>query len=174
MIVVKAADSSLTDSEFERLYEIMRIAYALTEIEVWGENYIRITKDDYQELIDKGEILAAFIDNEVVGGVHFYKKSDQIYSFSLLSANFSKSGLGIGRALINQVEDFAKENNAEKIQIEILRPKGIEVPFKIRIANWYKRMGYVYSHSQNFAEIKPIKAKNLVNPSDFDYYTKEI
>jgi hypothetical protein len=48
------------------------------------------------------------------------------------------------------------------------------VPFKVRLAQWYERLGFKYTHSENFAEVVPEKGKNLVNPSDFDYYLKEL
>lgn len=169
-----ANDNNVTLENRKELHEILRIAYALTEVEVWGENYMRITFDDYSALIDKGEILIAYSENKVVGGVHFYERKKGMYSFSLLCADFDQSGLGIGRALVDQVEARAKANGATAIELEILRPKGIEVPFKKRISDWYQRMGYNYTSSQNFAEVKPIKAQNLVNPSDFDYYLKTL
>lgn len=173
MLIVKNAQQG-TPAERRQLHAILITAYALTEVEVWGENYERITFEDYNALMDKGEILVAIFNDEAVGGVHYYERRPGVYSFSLLCADFDKSGLGIGRALIDRVEEIALENGAKQIEIEILRPKGIEVPFKIRIRDWYLRQGFVYSHSQNFAEIRPERAKNLVNPSDFDYYQKQI
>lgn len=173
MITVRSA-KGIPLEDRKQLHEILRIAYALTEIEVWGENYVRINFDEYNELIEKDEILVAYHEGEVVGGIHHYPRPGNMHSFSLLCADFDKSGLGIGRMLVDAVENHARENGAEAIQLEILRPKGIEVPFKKRISDWYQRMGYNYTHSQNFAEIKPVKAQNLVNPSDFDYYLKPL
>ena len=135
---------------------------------------MRITFEEYNQLIEKDEILMALWNNEVVGGIHYYGRREGVYSFSLLCADFDKSGLGIGRALIDSVVADAKAHGAHLIELEILRPKGMDVPFKIRISDWYKRLGFVYTHSQNFAEIRPDKAVNLLNPSDFDYYQKQI
>ena len=173
MLTIQLAnEENVTLENRKQLHEILRIAYALTEVEVWGENYTRISFEEYNVLIEKGEILIAYLENQVVGGVHYYERKEGVYSFSLLCADFGKSGLGIGRSLVDYVEAEALRNGATSIQLEILRPKGIEVPFKKQISDWYQRMGYNYTHSQNFAEVKPIKAKNLVNPSDFDYYLK--
>lgn len=173
MIEVKSAKkANLSLVERKRLHDILRVAYAETEIEVWGENYERINFDDYNELIEKDEILVALHEGEVVGGVHYYEREAGMYAFSLLCADFEKSGLGIGRHLIQKVEEIATNKKASEIQIEILRPKGIEVEFKKRISSWYQRLGYNYTHSRNFAEILPERAVNLVNPSDFDFYQK--
>lgn len=175
MIKVQSArldNVSLADKK--RLHEILTIAYALTEVEVWGENYVRITFEDYNELIEKDEILIAYHEDVVVGGIHYYERKPGVYCFSLLCADFAKSGMGIGKTLVERVETIARENNAELMELEILRPKGMEVDFKVRLSNWYQSMGYKYTHSQNFAEVKPIKAQNLANPSDFDYYLKTL
>ena len=56
----------------KKLHEILILAYALTEVEVLGENYVRITFDEYNDLIEKDEILMALWNNEVVGGIHYY------------------------------------------------------------------------------------------------------
>lgn len=168
----READTSLADRK--SLHDILILAYALTEVEVWGPNYVRISFEEYNELIERGEILIAYYNNDVVGGIHFSQRKKGLYSFSLLCADFDKSGLGIGRTLVNEVETIAKEKGATAIEIEILRPKGMEVPFKNRISDWYQRLGYAYTHSQNFAEIKPVKAQNLARPCDFDYYWKNI
>lgn len=157
-----------------QLYDFLIIAYAVTEIEVWGPNYVRIEFEDYNLLIEKGEVLMAMYDGEVVGGIHFSRRGDVMYSFSLLCADFNKSGLGIGRALIEEVEKIAKSNGAEAIEIEILRPRGIEVPFKVRLNDWYEKLGYHYTSSENFALVRPEKAKKLVTPSDFDHYLKKL
>ncbi len=157
-----------------QLYEFLIIAYAVTEIEVWGPNYVRIEFENYNQLIEKGEVLIAYFDGEVVGGIHYSHRAESTYSFSLLCADFNKSGLGIGRALIEEVETIAKSNQAKAIEIEILRPKGIEVPFKVRLKDWYEKLGYVYTHSQNFAIVRPEGAKKLICPSDFDYYHKKL
>jgi len=170
--IVSAKERSLEDRK--KVYELLITAYALTEIEVWGENYVRISFVEYNELIEKDEVLIALLEGEVVGGIHYYERRKGVYSFSLLCADFNKSGLGIGRKLIDAVEVDAIKHGATCIELEILRPKGMEVAFKTRISDWYKRLGFVYTHSQNFAEIRPDKAVNLVNPSDFDYYQKTL
>lgn len=170
--VLSAKKAKLTQAQQKKIHRILTIAYAETEIEVWGDNYQRITFDDYLDLIEKDEILVAFYQGEVVGGIHYYQRNATHYAFSLLCADFSKKGLGIGRALVGQVEKIAKANKAKAIQIEILRAKEIEVTFKKRLSDWYQRMGYIYTHSQNFAEVYPEKSINLANPSNFDYYRK--
>ncbi|WP_190809256.1 GNAT family N-acetyltransferase [Flagellimonas sp. S3867] len=158
----------------KRLYQILTIAYGETEKEIWGENYARISFDSYNKLIEKGEILVAYCDGQVVGGIHYYEQTPGTYGFGLLCADFGKSGMGIGRALVSAVEKIATENGINSIQIAILKPKNGEIGFKTRISSWYQRMGYKYAHSQDFNEVDPAKAPDLITPSCFDYYVKSL
>ena len=75
MIKIEEANiDSLTDVEFERLYDIVIIAYRETEKEVCGENYVRISKDDFKKHISAGEILVARNEEErVVGSVRCFQ-----------------------------------------------------------------------------------------------------
>ncbi|MEO9533209.1 MAG: GNAT family N-acetyltransferase [Crocinitomicaceae bacterium] len=169
-------DYSLSPSEFDKLYQIIIDAYAQTEKEVWGENYVRVSKVKFQELVDKGEVLVAFLNNEIVGGVHCLKLEDNAYSFSLLGADFNHSGKGIGKALIKAVEQVAYTNGASEIRIEVLRAENIEVESKIILANWYERLGYPFVKTINVFEVYNDKEKwaKLVNPSVFDCYLKKL
>ncbi|MGB1102221.1 MAG: GNAT family N-acetyltransferase [Crocinitomicaceae bacterium] len=156
------------------LHEILRYAYEATEVEVWGEHYVRIDFDGYNQLIEKGEIIAAWLADEPVGSIHTYQRKPDTWSFSLLSADFKKKGNGIGQALIDAAEARAKSNGASFMQLEILRPRDMEVPFKIRLDNWYRKLGYEFTHAEDFSKVMPVKARNLVNPCNFDYYRKKL
>ncbi|WP_070137094.1 GNAT family N-acetyltransferase [Crocinitomix algicola] len=170
----RSSEYLIPTKDRKELYDIIITAYRLTEVEVWGHEYERISFVDYNKLIEKGEIIIAYWHNQVGGGIHYYEREPGVFVFSLLGSDFDLAGKGIGRALVEEVEIAAKENGARAIQLEILRPKGIEVPFKIRIKNWYERMGYKFTHSEDFAKVHPIKSRKLVNPSNFDYYWKDL
>ncbi|MCF6228505.1 MAG: GNAT family N-acetyltransferase [Planctomycetes bacterium] len=81
---------------------------------------------------------------------------------------------GIGSVLVKHAEQEAKDAGAKYMEIEILRPRDIEVPGKIVLQKWYEAMGYEYVYSENFADRKPIKAKRLIRPSNFDCYRKAL
>ena len=178
MIKIEEANiDSLTDVEFERLYDIVIIAYRETEKEVWGENYVRISKDDFKKHISAGEILVARNEEErVVGGVRCFQLRDGIWSFSLLGADFNEKGKGIGRALINAVEERALAQGGHSINIEILRAKDINTEFKTILSNWYQRLGYDYIKALDVYEVYdlPEKWSKLVNPSVFDCFQKKL
>lgn len=174
LTIYSAKQKNLSAKEFTTLYNIIVKAYAVTESEMWGENYVRVSEKSFKEFIEKDEVLVAFLNNEVVGGLRFYEAEKGVFSFGLFGADFSKSRMGIGKILIERVEEEAKKKGAKKIKIEILRPQKFEIPIKVILADWYQRLGYVYSHSVDFEKVFPEKAKGILAPCNFDYYVKDL
>jgi len=94
-----------------------------------------------------------------------------------LSADSSLKGIGIGRTLIDYIENVAQKEGASYMEIEILRTIEVDVPFKKVLKEWYTRLGYKYMKSGAFAELKPEnaeKADKLIQPCVFDCYQKVI
>lgn len=164
----------LSHEDFSKLYDIVIKAYALTEKEVWGDNYVRVKPEDYQAYITQNEILYARLDDEIAGGVRFLKLKDTTWSFSLLGADFSKKGKGIGRALIAELEKRVMAQGGDRIHIEILRAKNISVASKKILSDWYERLGYEFVKTIDVFEVynDAKKWSKLVNPSEFDCYLK--
>jgi len=168
---------ALREDTFNRMYSILIHAYAETEAEVRGPNYVRISKKEFVDIIRRGEVYGAFIKEGLVGSVRLFKKNEQTFSFGLLSADFSLKGIGIGRTLIDYIENVAQKEGASYMEIEILRTIEVDVPFKKVLKEWYTRLGYKYMKSGAFAELKPEnaeKADKLIQPCVFDCYQKVI
>lgn len=176
MIQIKTA-SLINHSklELDELYEIIIKGYELTEEEVWGPKYVRVFRPEYDRLIEKGEVLIAFYNGKVAGGIHHYSINDQGYTFSLLAVNFSLGGLGIGKALIDEIENIAISKKAKQIKIEVLRVRGVDTIAKLKLAKFYDRLGFKYSHSKDCScLIYQEKYEKLKAPSDFDFYIKQL
>jgi GNAT superfamily N-acetyltransferase len=132
VVVFSALEFNLTDKQFERLFNIIRIAYAETEKEVWGEGYVRMSREALRQHIEDDQILIAMISGEIVGGIRYYEKEPGIWTFGLLGAAFEHKGKGIGRTLIAEVEKKAKANDGKEMSIEILRAIDIDTDFKVK------------------------------------------
>lgn len=156
------------------MFEIMRDAYARTEIEIWGENYLRMPRSEYEGLIDEGKIIAAVLDNKIVGSIYSRKIDSETSTFGLLAVHRNFGGRGVGSKLIEAVENRAQNEGTKFMNIEILRPRDFKVPIKDRLRTWYEGMGYAFTHDQNFQDRRPIRAKDLKVPSVFDCYQKKI
>ncbi len=175
---VELADlNKLNGQEVKKLFDIMIHGYATTEAEVWGPNYMRMPFEEFNEVITSGQLFIARLNNELVGSIQVKPLTEDTYVFGLLSADFNQKGKGIGRKLIETAEDHARQAGANYMQLEILRPLDIDVPFKTVLKDWYEGMGYKLESTMTFIERKPHrteKAKQLIRPSVFDCYLKEL
>ena len=178
MITIERAHlDTLNQAELKRLHQLMVYAYAITEREIWGENYSRMVFDEFVEVIGSSCVIIAKLDSEIVGSITVTREDEESFSYGLLNADFSKKGLGIGRKLIEAAENFARSEGAKFMNIEILRPSLIEVPQKVMLAEWYSSLGYAFTESMRFEERKPDKAEKalkLIAPTQFDCYTKNL
>ena len=173
--MIEKASLSFPKKTLDRAYEILIYAYAQTEIEIWGENYSRISRNEYEDLIQKGEVYFSFDGNSVNGCIQISSVDDTTFSFGLLAVDFNQKGKGIGRELIAFVENVARNNGGEKMILEILKPAKIEVEFKNILHKWYTRLGYQYEETKSFLDLKTEKvekAKQLKVPAVFDCYSK--
>lgn len=174
IVILSSENHIFSPSERSELFETMRDAYARTEIEIWGENYLRMPQSEYDSIIDDGKIMAAVLEGKIVGSIYSYNLDQETSTFSLLAVHRDFGGRGIGRKLIEVVEEKARLTGAKYMNIEILRPRDFNVPLKDRLRTWYEGMDYVYTHDQNFQDRRPDRAKYLKVPSVFDCYQKKI
>lgn len=161
-------------SERDELYEIMRDAYARTEVEIWGENYVRIPRAEFEQLIDHETILGAQLEGKIVGTLYLKNISSEKSSFGLLGVDTSVEGKGIGSQLVEAAETQARKEGAQEMIIDILRPRDFEIAVKNRLRAWYEKKGYEYTHSEDFQDRRPDRAKDLKVPSTFDCFCKKL
>lgn len=169
--------NSISKSDLERQYELLIHAYAQTEKEIWGENYVRISFDEYRQSIEQEIVFTARFNDEVVGTLLLSSAGKGVFSFGLLAVDFSKKGFGIGRKLIESAEQKAVKCGGEVMTLEILKPKNECVDFKEQLAQWYQRQGYKFTFSKSFIELKPTKiekSKQLITEAVFDCYEKKL
>lgn len=169
--------TTISQCQLEQQYDALIRAYADTEIEIWGENYIRISFEEYKKVIEKELVFSALLNDEVVGTILLSNHGKGHFSFGLLAVDFKHKGLGIGRKLIEKAEQKARSLGGIKMTLEILKPKNQTLPFKKQLAEWYERLGYRYLFTKSFIELKPNrveKARLLITPSVFDCYEKEL
>ncbi|MDG1333364.1 MAG: GNAT family N-acetyltransferase [Crocinitomicaceae bacterium] len=174
IVILSSKEHTFSQKERSRLFEIMRDAYARTEIEIWGKNYLRMPQNEYETLINEGRIIGAILDNQIVGSIYSRNIDTDTSTFGLLAVHRDFGGLGIGTALVEAVEDRAKIEGSKYMSLEILRPRDFKVPIKDRLRNWYEAMEYAFTHHENFQDRRPDRAKDLKVPSVFDCYRKKL
>lgn len=176
-IEIKGVHAHASPGELERFYAIMIHAYAVTEAEIWGENYARMPWEEFQQLAGSGGMLGVWVDAIPVGSVTVKQVSETHFSFGLLSVDFDYKGMHLGRKLIEAAEEFAIKKGGSYLMLELLRLENEELPFKLRLKEWYEQMGFVYTETVSFLHVertKPEKVQHLLKPSVFDCYEKKL
>jgi len=172
--VVSSKDSA---AAIQRLYDIMTYAYKVTEMEIWGEKHMRMSTEEFHEIIKRGELIGAWMDAIPVGSIHAYPLREGVFAFGLLSVDFDYKGQNIGRKLIAESEKTAIAEGAQFMELEILRLKHKELIGKKRLKDWYERMGYRLIETVDFIQRKPReteKVEQFIAPSVFDCYRKKL
>ena len=114
MITIELANIDLISaSDLDKMYSLLIHAYAITEKEIWGDNYSRLSLEEFKILISEKEVYFARLENNIVGSIHVSRLDKESFNFGLLSADFDKKGLGIGRKLIKAAENHAISRNAK-------------------------------------------------------------
>jgi len=176
-IEIRVVTVSEREEDIKRLYEIMIYAYAVTEVEIWGENYTRMSPHEFKEVIGRGELIGVWVDGVPVGSIHVYQLKEETFAFGLFSVDFAFKGQNIGRKLIEAAELQAKASGGKFMELEVLRLKEKELAVKRRLHEWYLRLGYELVATIDFEDRKPNKAdkvKNFRQPSTFDCYRKAL
>jgi ribosomal protein S18 acetylase RimI-like enzyme len=144
---------------------IINAAYLAGETEIWQDGWSRTTPEQVAQLIASGEIAVARVDGRVVGSVRVRQLTGDTAELGMLSVDPDAFGTGAGRALLA----FAEQHHGTPfMQLELLVPRGAPHPQKVRLHDWYSRLGYEPISQREFDE--PL----LAGPADLRTYRKSL
>ncbi len=145
---------------------IINAAYLAGETEIWQDGWSRTTTEQIAELIAAGEIAVARGDGgRVIGSVRVRRLDEETAELGMLSVDPVAMGTGAGRALLA----FAEQRHGTPfMQLELLVPRGAPHPQKVRLHEWYSRLGYEQISQREFDE--PL----LAGPTDMRTYRKSL
>jgi predicted N-acetyltransferase YhbS len=108
------------------------------EVESFFLNGDRTSVENVNEMMTKGEyLLAEGPDGHMVGTVYFEKRGERSY-FGMLSIQPALKGTGLGRLLIETVEDHARKQGCVGMDITV-------VNLRTELPPYYRRFGYEIS-----------------------------
>lgn len=162
------------DEDLIKIYNFLISAYRSSEKVLRGENYTRVTQEDFLRSMRLEHWLAVKDKNSWLACVHYYPLDEQKWGFSLLATEPSAAGHGIASSLIKHLEKLLKNRGVQYIQIEVLKPALQKVDSKERLIKWYLNRGYHYIESKSFYEIKSKKYTAPIVEAVFDIFQKEL
>lgn len=123
------------------------------EVELFFLNGDRTNVENVMEMMERGEyLLAESSDGHLVGTVYFERRNDRAY-FGMLSVEPALKGTGLGRLLIETVEDHARKLTCVAMDITV-------VNLRTELPPYYRRFGYEISGELPPPE--PMRARSKV------------
>lgn len=159
--------SSLSFSEIEYLKDLINRVYTLAEKGIWNEHHYRTTSEEVREKISSGSLLLARSNEQIVGSVYL-ERTNQHLKFEALVVDPKYRHMGHGQAIVNEVFRIAKEENYQKVQIEILYPKDWAHKQKEILKKWYFNMGFKKVSTTEFAGMHGNVAECFITECNFD------
>jgi GNAT superfamily N-acetyltransferase len=145
------------------LARVVNAAYDQGEHDIWHPGWQRVTVDRMRELVAAGEIAVA--GDPPAGCVRIQRLDAGTAMFGMLSVDPAAHGTGLGKALIAFAE---QAYDVSEMELELLVPRGDPHPKKVRLHEWYSRLGYVQVGRRDFDE------PGLARPADLWVYRKPL
>lgn len=157
------------------LSDLVNDVYAVAEEGMWIDGATRTTPDEMRSLIAAGEILVARSpDGRIVGSVRLHDIAAGAAEFGLLVAARDQRNLGIGRALLDDIEQRSRGRGLRAMQLELLVPREWSHPSKEFLSAWYGRRGYRLVGTTAFEDNYPHLSPLLATPCDLQIHRKAL
>jgi len=149
--------------------------YAVAEKGLWRDGMARTSPEELREMIAAGEILVASTPARgIVGCVRVHDVAADTSEFGILVAVPDQRGLGIGRALLDEVERRSRDRGLDAVQLELLVPRQWSHPEKEFLTSWYGRRGYDLVRTTTLDGPYPHLAPLLATPCDLQIRRKAL
>jgi GNAT superfamily N-acetyltransferase len=127
-----------------------------------------------ERLLRARTLILAEIDGMIVGSVSVNLLGDGVGEFGMLAADRSYRGLGIGSALVERAEQWAREQGCHTMRLELLTPRHWVQPSKEFLKGWYARIGYAPRTTEPLDVMYPQLAPQLATECDFTVWQKAL
>ena len=166
-----------TDLETEninRLSGMINEVYDDAESGMWQRKGTRTNCAEVERLLRAQALILAEVDAVLVGSVNVNLLGDGVGEFGMLAADRRYRGLGIGSALIEHAEQWARQQGCHTMRLEILSPRHWTHASKEFLRQWYARIGYVPQRTEAFETMYPELAAELATECDFTVWHKPL
>lgn len=175
-ITIKQCDENdLTTTTINRLLELINAVYEETENDLWKPTTSgRTYASEIEGFLKAKQMFIAKMDGEIVGALKFAPVNKYTLEFGMLAADKKMRGMGLGRDLVNIIENHARDNNYNTMQLELLTPRHWKNPAKEFLKDWYSRLGYVPKETMRFEDVFPHRKDEFATDCDFTVWLKEL
>ncbi len=166
--------SDLGAETVRRLSDLINEVYDDAESGMWKRKGTRTNPDEVERLLRADALILAEIDGALVGSVNVNLMEDGVGEFGMLVADLSLRGAGIGSALAEHAEAWARERGCHTMRLELLTPRHWNQPSKEFLKKWYSRIGYQPRRSEPLELLHPELVPELATECDFTVWLKAL
>ena len=158
----------------EELAALINDVYVVAESGLWREGAQRTTVAELADEIRAGEIVVAIREGQIVGSVRVHDVAAGTSEFGILVSAPDERNTGVGRALLDFIEERGRDRGLRAMQLELLVPREWSHPSKEFLAGWYARRGYELIALRTMDEAYPQLAPLLATPCDLQVREKRL
>jgi GNAT superfamily N-acetyltransferase len=167
-------ESDLRDDNLKRLSDLINEVYDDAESGMWKRKGTRTNPAEVERLLRAQALILAEIDGVLVGSVNINLMRDGVGEFGMLVADPDHRGKGIGSALIERAENWARDNACHTMRLELLTPRDWTHPSKEFLKEWYSRIGYKPEETESLEILHPELVPELATECDFTVWYKPL
>jgi GNAT superfamily N-acetyltransferase len=167
-------ESDLGTDNIKRLSDFINEVYDDAESGMWKRKGTRTNPAEVERLLRTQALILAEIDGVLVGSVNVNLMSDGVGEFGMLVADLNHRGKGIGSALVDRAENWARNMPCHTMRLELLTPRNWTHPSKEFLKQWYSRIGYKPRATESFEILYPELVSELATECDFTVWHKSL
>ena len=167
-------DADLEPDRIARLTSLINAVYDDAESGMWKRKGTRTRPDEVERLLRTGALILAETGGNLAGSVNVNLMDGGVGEFGMLVADPARRGTGIGSALVEHAEDWARGQGCHTMRLELLTPRHWSHPSKEFLKSWYSRIGYMPQAPEPFEILHPELVAELATECDFTVWHKAL
>jgi GNAT superfamily N-acetyltransferase len=167
-------ESDLETDNIKLLSDLINEVYDDAESGMWKRKGTRTNPAEVERLLRAQALILAEIDGPLVGAVNVNLMRDGVGEFGMLVADLNRRGTGIGSALVDRAENWARDRACHTMRLELLTPRNWTHPSKEFLKKWYSRIGYKPQATEPFEILHPELVSELATECDFTVWHKSL
>jgi GNAT superfamily N-acetyltransferase len=167
-------ESDLRPDAISQLTDLINRVYDDAESGMWKRPGTRTNPGEVERLLRSRALILAEIDGNLVGSVNVTLMGDGIGEFGMLVADPGRRRTGIGSALVERAEGWAREQGCHTMRLELLTPRHWTHPSKEFLKKWYSRIGYQPTATESLEILHPELVLELATECDFTVWHKPL
>lgn len=167
-------ESDLEPDAVARLTRLINEVYDHAESGMWKRTGTRTDPAEVARLLRARALILAEVDGLVAGSVDVKLMGHGVGEFGMLVADPHHRGKGIGSALVDRAERWARDMGCHTMRLELLTPRTWTHPSKEFLKAWYSRIGYAPRTTEPLEMLHPELVGELATECDFTVWHKTL